>query len=64
MTKRRQLSTEDRLEIHELTARYGTSIDDRDWDGLEDVFCRDAVYQLHGFGETTSGSSDQRRSGG
>ena len=45
------LSTEDRIEIHELAARYGTTIDDRDWDGLQDVFCRDAVYELRGFGE-------------
>ena len=45
------LTPGDRLEIHELAARYGTSIDDRDWDGLEDVFCRDAVYELRGFGE-------------
>ena len=48
-------STEDRLEIDELAARYGTTIDDRDWDGRADVFCRDAVYELRGFGE-----SDQR----
>ena len=46
------LPTADRLEIHELAARYGTTIDDRDWDGLEQVFCRDAVYELHGFGPT------------
>ena len=44
------LTAADRLEIHELAARYGTTIDDRDWDGLEAVFCRDAVYELHGFG--------------
>ena len=50
-----EFTTIDRFEIHELAARYGTSIDDRDWDGLEDVFCRDAVYELRGFGE-----SDQR----
>ena len=46
------LSVEDRLEIHELAARYGTTIDDRDWDGFEQVFCRDAVYELRGFGST------------
>ena len=46
------LSTADRLEIHELAARYGTTIDDRDWPGLEQVFCRDAVYELRGFGPT------------
>ena len=46
------LNIADRLEIHELASRYGTTIDDRDWDGLEQVFCRDAVYELHGFGPT------------
>jgi 3-phenylpropionate/cinnamic acid dioxygenase small subunit len=44
------LTVADRLEIHELAARYGTTIDDRDWPGLESVFCRDAVYELRGFG--------------
>jgi hypothetical protein len=45
-----ELTVADRLEIHELAARYGTTIDDRDWDGLERVFCRDAVYELQNFG--------------
>jgi ketosteroid isomerase-like protein len=45
-----ELTAADRLEIHELASRYGTTIDDRDWDGLEQVFCRDAVYELRGFG--------------
>jgi 3-phenylpropionate/cinnamic acid dioxygenase small subunit len=43
------LTVGDRLEIHELAARYGTTIDDRDWTGLESVFSRDAVYELRGF---------------
>ena len=51
-SRRLTLSTADRLEIHELAARYGTTIDDRDWEGLEQVFCRDAIYELHGFGPT------------
>ena len=58
------LTPSDRIEIHELAARYGTSIDDRDWDGLEQVFCRDAVYELHGFGPTDRrvvGSAEIRR---
>ena len=46
------LSTADRLEIHELAARYGTTIDDRDWEGFQQVFCSDVVYELHGFGPT------------
>ncbi len=58
------LSIGDRLEIHELAARYGTTIDDRDWEGLEQVFCRDAVYELHGFEPTDRrvvGSAEVRR---
>ena len=59
-----ELTTADRLEIHELAARYGTTIDDRDWEGLQQVFCRDAVYELHGFGpidRRVIGSSEIRR---
>jgi 3-phenylpropionate/cinnamic acid dioxygenase small subunit len=58
------LTTADRLEIHELAARYGTTIDDRDWGGLERVFCRDAHYELHGFGpldRRVVGASEVRR---
>lgn len=46
----RALTTADRLEIQELAARYGTTIDDRNWDGLEQLFSGDAVYELQGFG--------------
>jgi 3-phenylpropionate/cinnamic acid dioxygenase small subunit len=58
------LTTADRLEIHELAARYGTTIDDRDWKGLEEVFCRDAVYELRGFSQgdrKVVGAADIRR---
>jgi 3-phenylpropionate/cinnamic acid dioxygenase small subunit len=41
----------DRLELHELAARYGTVVDDRDWDGLALVFTDDATFELNGFGE-------------
>ena len=40
----------DRLELHELAARYGTALDDRDWDALSRVFTAEAVYVLEGFG--------------
>ena len=59
-----ELTTADRLEIHELAARYGTTIDDRDWEGFQQVFCRSAVYELHGFGpidQRVIGSSEIRR---
>jgi 3-phenylpropionate/cinnamic acid dioxygenase small subunit len=41
----------DRLELHELAARYGTVVDDRDWDGLALVFTDDATFELNGFGD-------------
>ena len=58
------LTTADRLDIHELAARYGTTIDDRDRAAFEQVFCRDAVYELHGFEPTDRrvvGSAEVRR---
>jgi 3-phenylpropionate/cinnamic acid dioxygenase small subunit len=39
----------DRLEIHELAARYGNVVDDRDWDALSSVFTDDAVFIMSGF---------------
>ena len=39
----------DRLELHELAARYGLVIDDRDWEGLAAVFTPGAVFELRGF---------------
>ncbi len=44
------LSAGDRIEIHELAARYGNAIDDRDWDALRQVFTDDAVLVINGFG--------------
>ena len=40
----------DRLELHELPGRYGDAIDDRDWDGLDDIFTPDAVFDLTDLG--------------
>jgi len=45
-----QLTTADRVEIHELPGRYGDSIDDRNWPGLDAVFTEDAVFDLTGVG--------------
>ncbi len=44
------LTTADRVEIHELPGRYGDSIDDRNWAGLDKVFTQDAVFDLTGVG--------------
>ena len=40
----------DRLALHELAARYGNAIDNRDWPRLATVFTADARYELSGFG--------------
>ncbi|MEE4143987.1 MAG: nuclear transport factor 2 family protein [Halieaceae bacterium] len=40
------LSIEDKIELHELAARYGDIIDDRNWPALETVFTRDAVFEV------------------
>ena len=35
---------EDREEIHELIARYGRAVDDRDWDALRAQYTPDAIF--------------------
>lgn len=40
----------DRLELHELAARYGDLIDARDWDALAGIFVPDAVFDLSDIG--------------
>jgi SnoaL-like domain len=42
----RTLGIEDRLEIHELAARYGNVLDRYNWDDLDLVFTEDAVLEL------------------
>lgn len=44
------MDTADRLALHELAARYGDLIDERDWEGLSEFFTEDAVYDLSGLG--------------
>jgi ketosteroid isomerase-like protein len=44
------LNAGDRIEIHELAARYGNAIDDRAWEALGRVFTDDAVLVIEGFG--------------
>ena len=51
------LTANDNLELHELAARYGDIIDDRDWQALDSIFTEDAVFEvvklvtLHGRAE-------------
>ncbi len=40
------LSTNDKLELHELAGRYGDIIDDRDWPALARIFTEDAVFEV------------------
>jgi len=44
------MDPDDRLELHELPGRYGDTIDDRDWDGLDRIFTVDAVFDLTDLG--------------
>jgi hypothetical protein len=44
------LTVGDRLELHELAARYANTIDERDWDRFETVFTADCHYELRNFG--------------
>ena len=43
------LSLEDRLALHELAARYGDIIDDRDWQALDEIFTEDATFEVVGL---------------
>ena len=36
----------DRLALHELPGRYGDLIDDRDWDGLGQIFVDEATFEI------------------
>ena len=38
----------DRVALHELPGRYGDLIDDRDWDGLSQIFLEDATFEVLG----------------
>jgi 3-phenylpropionate/cinnamic acid dioxygenase small subunit len=44
------LTTEDRLAIHDVIALHGHVADDRDWNRLGDLFTDDAVLDLEEFG--------------
>jgi SnoaL-like domain len=45
-----EFTVADRLELHELAARYANTIDDRDWDRFRTVFTDGCRYELSGFG--------------
>ncbi len=40
------LTTQDRLALHELTARYGDAIDDKDWESLDNIFTEEATFEV------------------
>lgn len=45
-----ELTAVDRLDLHELAARYGNAIDERDWDRFGTVFTEHCRYELANFG--------------
>ncbi len=47
-----RLTLEDRLDIHELIARYGHLIDECRFDRLGEIFTEDAVFDLSDFDGT------------
>ena len=53
-----ELTTADRVEIHELPGRYGDAIDDRDWAKLDTVFTQDAIFDLTGVGSRVCNGLD------
>jgi 3-phenylpropionate/cinnamic acid dioxygenase small subunit len=48
-----EITTEDRLAIHDVIALHGHVADDRDWDRLDELFTDDAVLDLEDFGYGT-----------
>jgi hypothetical protein len=58
-----ELKVEDRLELHEIAARYGDLIDARDWEGLGLVFTTDAVFDATDLGMTLLNGLDAIRKG-
>jgi len=56
------LTTDDRVEIHELPGRYGDAIDDRNWAALDNVFTQDAVFDLTGVGSRVCTGLDDIKS--
>jgi len=40
----------DAVAIYQLLALYGRLVDERDWDGLAELFTEDPVFNASGFG--------------
>ncbi|MBT5054639.1 MAG: nuclear transport factor 2 family protein [Gammaproteobacteria bacterium] len=57
-----ELTTADRVEIHELPGRYGDAIDDRNWTALDTIFTPDAVFDLTGVGARICSGLDDIKS--
>ena len=47
-----------RLELHELAARYGNVMDDRDWGRLSILFTDDAVFSIRSLSSDVAGQWD------
>jgi uncharacterized protein (TIGR02246 family) len=48
---------EDRLELSELVAKYGIAVDDRDVDGIAELYTRDGVFAGNRFGTSTGNAA-------
>lgn len=46
----RSLSVEDRFEITQVLAQYGHVMDRRDYEGLAEVFAKDAIFDVSSVG--------------
>ena len=44
-----QLSLVDKIELHELAAKYGSIVDDRNWATLDQIFTEDAYFEVVDF---------------
>jgi SnoaL-like domain len=44
------MNSSDRIEVHELPARYAAAIDGRAWHRLKDVFTEDAIFDMSDVG--------------
>jgi len=51
----------DRLEIHELIARYSVALDSRDYDALDELFTDDAVLDYTATGAIRAGLPEMKK---
>lgn len=55
------LSVEDKIELIELSGRYGDILDDKNWDALDDIFTEDATYDVPSMNAQMLGLEDIKK---